>query len=50
MKRPAGKRRRCAFLHPGLDQPRLEQDFNSLDNQREAAEADIRAKLTRAGA
>ena len=36
-------------LHPGLDGPGLEQDFNSLDAQREAAKPTSRARPMRAG-
>ena len=40
---------RCAVYTRVSTEHGLEQEFNSLDNQREASEATSRARLTRAG-
>jgi site-specific DNA recombinase len=43
------KTRRCAIYTRKSSEHGLEQDFNSLDAQREAAEAYIKSKPTRVG-
>src|SRR6202007_3478790 len=44
MKKPAPKTLRCAIYTRVSTEQGLEQDFNSLDNQREAAEAYIKSQ------
>ena len=49
MPRTDAGRRRCAIYTRKSSEEGLEQDFNSLDAQREACEAFIRSQATRAG-
>ena len=45
----AGRKVRCAIYTRKSTEEGLEQDFNSLDAQREACEAFIKVKSTKAG-